>query len=174
MSAPRPSTYERILRAGIVFSFGLTVLAGIAGVAFRYIPPISHLGFWTDDAVRYSFIWAVFLAAAAATRQKLHIAVDLLPSALCRRHREWLEAGISLLCLGFVIVLGLGGIQAAKVSAESTSWSTTEVSRAWAYVAVPVGSFLMACEFGRIIVRTLRATAPVSEADSREAAPLEL
>jgi len=73
-----------------------------------------------------------------------------------------------------VIVLGLGGIQAAKVSAESTSWSTTEVSRAWAYVAVPVGSFLMACEFGRIIVRTLRGTTPVSEADSREAAPLEL
>ena len=82
-----------------------------------------------------------FLAAALATRQRLHIAVDLLPAALSRRHREWLESGISLFCLGFVVVLGLGGIQAAKVSAVITSWSTTEVSRAWAYVAVPVGSF---------------------------------
>ena len=174
MRTPPPSPYERILKVGIVLFFGLTVLAGIAGVIFRYIPPISHLGFWTEEAVRYAFIWAVFLAAASATRQRLHIAVDLLPAALSRRHRGWLESGISLACLGFVVVLGLGGIQAAKVSAESTSWSTTEVSRAWAYVAVPVGSFLMAFEFGRIIVRTLRGTAPVSEAGSREAAPLEL
>lgn len=174
MSPTSLSVYERILKAGIVFFFGLTTLAGIAGVIFRYIPPISHLGFWTEEAVRYAFIWAVFLAAASATRQRLHIAVDLLPAALSRRQRGWLESCISLLCLGFVVVLGLGGIQAAKVSAESTSWSTTEVSRAWAYVAVPVGSFLMACEFGRIIVRTLRGTAPAPGTDPHGAARVEL
>lgn len=155
--------YQTLLRWGVVLFYGITVLAGIAGVGSRYIPTISHLGFWTEEAVRYAFIWTVFLAAAVATRHRLHIAVDLLPAALTPRGRDWLEAGISFLCLGFVIILGLGGIRAAIVSAESTSWSSTEVSRAWAYVAVPVGSLLMAWEFARIIVLVVRGRGPNTE-----------
>ncbi len=155
--------YQTILRWAVVLFYSLTVLAGIAGVVFRYIPPISHFGFWTEEAVRYAFIWTVFLAAAVATRQRLHISVDLLPSALAPRTRDWLEAASSLLCLGFVIVLGVGGVRAAIVSAESTSWSSTEVSRAWAYVAVPVGSLLMAGEFARIITLVVRGRGPSTD-----------
>jgi len=62
----------------VVSSFFLciTVLVVIVNVGLRYL---FHSGlFWAEEVATTSFIWCVFIGAAAAYRYKMHIGIDLI------------------------------------------------------------------------------------------------
>ncbi|WP_134698773.1 TRAP transporter small permease [Ammoniphilus sp. YIM 78166] len=62
------------------------VLCVILQVLSRYVPFIEID--WTEEAAKYSFIWAMFMGAAIMVRRKGHFAmsfvIDLLPARLTR------------------------------------------------------------------------------------------
>jgi len=58
------------------FFLCITVLVVIVNVALRYL---FHSGlFWAEEVATTSFIWSVFIGAAAAYRYKMHIGIDLI------------------------------------------------------------------------------------------------
>jgi len=58
------------------FFLCITVLVVIVNVALRYL---FHGGlFWAEEVATTSFIWCVFIGAAAAYRYKMHIGIDFI------------------------------------------------------------------------------------------------
>lgn len=89
------------------------------GVVMRYGFAASPI--WTDELARYSLIWAVMLAGAAAVRRGEHMQIDLVVDALPPRV-AWLVDSLRrlviLAVLGFMTVMG--SYYAAKVWGMST------------------------------------------------------
>ncbi|MEX2567563.1 MAG: TRAP transporter small permease [Cyclobacteriaceae bacterium] len=86
---------------------GLIVSIMITQVFFRYI--LNNSLVWSEELVRFLFIWLTFLGAAINIRDKWHIGMDYLHSIL---PNHWsnrisrMNLYISLLFLGFLTIGG--------------------------------------------------------------------
>lgn len=119
---------------------------------------------WTESLTRTLMIWSIFLGALALFREGLLISVDFLYSISRGRFRRTLEA---VHLVAALIVLG-----SACYFGFQLTWRVryqvlagVDISIAWAYLAVPVGSLL--CIVGliaRFFDRT-RDQTPVIPAD---------
>lgn len=58
------------------FFLCITVLVVIVNVALRYLPQGGL--FWAEEVATTSFIWSVFIGAAAAYKHKAHIGIDII------------------------------------------------------------------------------------------------
>lgn len=125
------------------------VLAGILGVIvsimviqvfFRYI--LNNSLIWSEELVRFLFIWLTFLGAAINIRDKWHIGVDyiltLLPGPWVHRVNK-INCYISLI---FLVFLTIGGFYWMFLSAGTRS-SVLGLPINWIlYGALPITSFL--------------------------------
>ncbi|MDD2598284.1 MAG: TRAP transporter small permease [Kiritimatiellae bacterium] len=79
----------------------------LAAVFFRYV--LNHSLSWSDEMVRYLFVWFTMLGAAVTLREREHIRVDFFVEKLSARHRRWAEVAM-LACVSIfhavLIVLG--------------------------------------------------------------------
>ena len=69
--------------------FAVIILIMIAQVIFRYA--LNHSLFWSEEIVRYLFIWLVFLGGAMVLRDREHIGVEFFLSKLPDRISQVLE-----------------------------------------------------------------------------------
>lgn len=86
---------------------GIIVAVMFAQVFFRYV--LNNSLSWSEEIVRFVFIWVTFLGAALNIRDKLHIGVDFFISLLPESWRKkfWLvDAVIVLLFLLFLVIGG--------------------------------------------------------------------
>ena len=76
MSTPQKQLLSNLDVVLSSFFLCITVLVVIVNVALRYL---FHSGlFWAEEVATTSFIWSVFIGAAAAYRYKMHIGIDLI------------------------------------------------------------------------------------------------
>ena len=73
----------------------VTVLVVITNVILRYV--FQSGLFWVEEVATVSFIWSVFVGAAAAYRLKAHIGIDLVTRLFSERVREIVSIVISLM-----------------------------------------------------------------------------
>ncbi len=84
-------------------------------VVCRYLfaAPLS----WSDEVLIFLMTTAVFLGTIAATRQGLHIRIDLLVTNLPNKAGKLVSA-LALICAIFILtVLGVSGLEVVKVLA---------------------------------------------------------
>lgn len=94
----------------------VTVLVVIINVILRY--GFRSGLFWVEEVATVSFIWSVFVGAAAAYRHKMHIGIDLITSLFPERVRELLSIIINLLMVlinGYIVYLSFLFIQANRL-----------------------------------------------------------
>ena len=100
-----------VVLSGIFLS--VTVLVVIINVTLRYL---FHGGlFWVEEVATTSFIWSVFIGAAAAYRHKMHIGIDLVTMLFPERVRELISIIINFLMVlinGYICYLSTIMIQA--------------------------------------------------------------
>ncbi len=98
------------------FFLCITVLVVIVNVALRYL---SHGGlFWAEEIATTSFIWSVFIGAAAAYRYKMHIGIDMISQIGPRKFRTFIAVIINFLMLiinGYIVYLSILFINANKL-----------------------------------------------------------
>lgn len=98
------------------FFLCVTVLVVIVNVALRYL---AHGGlFWAEEVATTSFIWSVFVGAAAAYRYKMHIGIDLVSKIGPARFRTFIAVIINALMLvinGYIVYLSILFINANKL-----------------------------------------------------------
>jgi len=98
------------------FFLCITVSVVIVNVALRYM---SHGGlFWAEEVATTSFIWCVFIGAAAAYRYKMHIGIDLISKFGPRPWRASIAVVIDFLMLvinGYIVYLSIFFILANKL-----------------------------------------------------------
>jgi TRAP-type C4-dicarboxylate transport system permease small subunit len=112
-----------------------------AQVLIRYFgdEPLS----WSEEVIRYSFMWCAFLGAALAQRYRWHVALEVLevyPQYL----RGPLKALTSFILIAFLGIIAFSGLKFALLS-----WGVASVALQWpmayAYGCVPVAAFAMVC-----------------------------
>lgn len=130
----------RLCEAAAAVLLAFIVVANFLGVLYRYglRDPIG----WTEEAMRYAVVWAVFLGAVGALYRGEHMVLTLLDEAVGRRGRRLLHGLVMLLIAIFCAVVLVFGIQLALRNWNQVS-PTMNLRMFWPYLAVPTGAALM-------------------------------
>ena len=134
---------RRAIQLVIIVMFGVLIAAVFYQVAGRYVfnaPPS-----WSEELARFLQVWIALLASALCVHQSMHLGVDYLLYAVPPRGRAILEVVVNLLVSGFLLLLLVQGIRLLDVAAVQSS-PAMGINMWYAYLAIPVGAFLMLLE----------------------------
>ena len=121
---------NHLLEIVLVVLFSIMLISVIWQVFSRFI--LGSPSTITDEISSFGLIWVGLLGAAYATGQKLHLAIDLLPSKLVSRHRIWFD--------GFVFVcIGLFSLSVLIIGGGRLSWITFVLGQRSAALEIPLG-----------------------------------
>ena len=148
--------------------FELTFIGGMlafcamllfANVILRYFF-LAPLG-WAEEVAIYAMVWIVFIGGSAVMRTGGHIAVDLLPLALSAPQRRYLQAVALTLAFCFFAVFCYYSLQHTLRTRALGQVTPVLLAPMWlAYLAMPVGSLLMAIRALQLIVQVARTPSP--------------
>lgn len=131
--------FERIILALLLAAVTVLVFVGVVSRYFLH-QSLSYL----EELVRYLFVWATFIGAAAATKERAHLGLSLLPDRLdvvWRRRLDCLVGSVMIAFFGCLAVLGAQTV--------ALQWDTHQTTAAlgwpmwWVGVSVPGGSVLV-------------------------------
>lgn len=129
----------------------------------------AYSSIWGEEIVRYSFIYLVWIGAAAAVRERGHIRIDVITHYVGPRIK------VALYILGDVVMFAVAVValywsfETVMVSAKFGSVSHgLRVSMVWFLAAVPIGFALVIFRLIQSFIRDindLRRGRPVFEGD---------
>jgi len=122
------------------FCFLAASLLAFVQVVSRYIFNASLS--WSEEALRYFFVWAFFLAAASCTKEKLHVGLDLVIDAFSPKVKRIVLTVIDILVIVFLVVLVYFGSLFAVDNMGQLS-AALQIPLGAVNAAIPVGSALM-------------------------------
>jgi TRAP-type C4-dicarboxylate transport system permease small subunit len=135
---------------------GLIAVAITADVITRGFS-IANLP-WVLEAVEYALLAATFLGAPWVLKKSAHVKVDLVVSSLSARQQA--RADLAVNVLGFLICAAIGyyGFRTALdvYLSDTLIFRTMTVKEWWLLSFLPFSCALMAIEFLRRTLRTLR------------------
>ena len=134
---------RRAIQLVIVGMFAVLIATVFYQVVGRYVfnaPPA-----WSEELARFLQVWIALLASALCVHQGMHLGVDYLLHAAPPHGRAILEVVVNLLVSGFLLLLFVQGIRILDVAAVQSS-PAMGINMWYAYLAVPVGAFLMLLE----------------------------
>lgn len=145
---------EALLFVHVIALFVLIVLQ----VFTRYVMQAGLT--WTEEVARMVLVWTVMLGAAVAMERREHYVITVLSA----RFKGLVGLGIlvvtNILGLIFLVTLVHYGNQYMATNMKTT-FVATGVSRGWVYLALPVGSAIMAASLLlHSIEAVLRGEAP--------------
>ena len=92
----------------IALLFGVIVCVMFAQVVFRYI--FNNSLSWSEELIRYLFVWLTFLGGALAIKTRTHIAVDFFIELLPVKYMKYIRILNQVLITVFfasIVVTGL-------------------------------------------------------------------
>jgi C4-dicarboxylate transporter, DctQ subunit len=127
----------------------------------------SYSSIWGEELVRYSFIYLVWIGAAAAVKERAHIRIDVVFHALSNRGKSLLYIFGDLVMLAISIAVVIWAWHSVEISMRFGSVSHgLRISMVWFLLAVPLGFALMIARLLQSLyrdVRSLISGAPVYE-----------
>mgnify|MGYP005761681967 FL=1 len=142
---------------GLFFAMTVTVLIQ---VFFRFVlqSPLR----WTEELARYLMIWLVLLASSIAMRNRAHLQVDVLTSALPRGPKRALTFVVDVLTIIFLCIMTWHGVTVVQVTMTQTS-PAMQIPMALIYAAFPVGGVLMIMEQVLTFIKRVSSTDMLDE-----------
>ena len=124
----------------------LAILAMVVVVALTFYQVLTrfvlgHPSAGSEVAARAALIWMVFLGLAAAFREGAMIAVDFLVDISPNRYRRVLFTVIGITSMAFLAILIWYG-WGMTMRVRNQNLAGLQVTIAWVYAALPVGSAL--------------------------------
>jgi TRAP-type C4-dicarboxylate transport system permease small subunit len=152
----RQSVPERALGWLLVLLMAVSVLNVLWQVFTRFA--LSDPSSFTEELARYLLIWIGLLGAAYASGQRMHLAIDLLPTRLRGRSRTALAVFGHLCVVTFATgVLTLGGLRLVLLTFSLGQTSAAlGVPLGWVYLALPGSGILIAGFAVRDLVELVR------------------
>ena len=145
--------WDKSLEVVVATSYAVIVVVGFAQVLFRFVfaSPLS----WSEELVRYVFIWSVFLTAAIGFNLNSHISIEFLTTWYPPRLQRMVALvswGCVILGVVVVFVLGMQLIQSPSVRLQKSP--AMEIPMTLPYAAIPVGCVVMMVNILRAAWRT--------------------
>lgn len=134
---------EDVIVGGIIL---LATYILFQGVVLRYLFNYSFA--WTEEVVRYSIVWLVFLGGSIAARRGAHIAMDIVVVYL-PQHAKLFLMGVAtaLTCLFTLIMTYYGVLLTWAIWGYGQVSPAAEIPMAIPFAAIPVGCGLMTIRF---------------------------
>lgn len=116
------------------------------GVVLRYV--FNYAFSWTEEVVRYSIVWLVFLGGSIAARRGAHISMDIAVVYLPPRAKLFMAGVATAIAGGFSLIMTYYGFLLTR-----SIWGYGQVSpaamipMAIPFAAIPVGCALMSIRF---------------------------
>jgi TRAP-type transport system small permease protein len=132
---------DAVTKQALWLAIALMLVLTAAQVFSRYL--LNHAFFWTEELVRYLFIWTSFLGASVAFKRGAHLGfvllVDSLGKTLLGRFLTLIRDVSVLISL---LILAYYGSTLTYLNASNRS-ITLGVSMAVPYGIIPVCAFVM-------------------------------
>ncbi|MBX2871131.1 MAG: TRAP transporter small permease [Saprospiraceae bacterium] len=137
------SAMDSILKNILAVLMAVMVVDVLWGVFTRYV--LGAQSPWTEELARFLLIWIGILGAAFASGKRMHLAIDILPTALEGSRKRLLENGINLIILLFAVaVLLIGGSRLVFVTSKLGQVSTSlDLPLAVVYAIVPISGLFI-------------------------------
>ena len=118
----------------------IIVVVGAAQIVFRYVFNSSLI--WSEEFMRYGFVWVSMLSCAIAMREHKHVSVDFLTASVSPKVNLILYVFTRILSVIYILIMIPAGIQLCINTAHARS-SILPITWAWVYASYPVGMLLM-------------------------------
>lgn len=137
--------FEPIL---LTLAMGLMTILIFVQVVMRYIFENSLI--WSEELVRWLFIWTIWVGIAHAFKLGQHIRITAFVGLLPVKAAQKIETALIVAMIGFFLWIGWLGFQqatspiVARQSSVVMHWPLTDqkVSLTWLYATLPFGSLL--------------------------------
>ncbi len=118
----------------------ILILLGVS-VFSRYA--LNNSITWSEELIRFGFIWMFFLSMGEVSRTGSHLALDLLPSLLRGKARKALGVLIETLNIVFLAIMIRYGWNVALANMAQASPALL-IPYGAVYMAIPTGGVIMA------------------------------
>ncbi|HUF11232.1 MAG TPA: TRAP transporter small permease [Rhodothermales bacterium] len=134
---------DRSLGWLLVVLMGAAVLNVLWQVFTRWV--LKDPSSYTEELARYLLIWIGLLGAAYGVGQKLHLAIDILPTALSGRKQRALNIVIQIAVAAFSFaVMVVGGMRLV--------WLTLRFDQVSAALGIPLGYVYSALPLSGVLI----------------------
>ena len=132
----------------------------------NYLKILNDSLSWSEELVRYIFVWQVWLGASLGMRINEHIRVDMFVKKLPTAAQKFLNFLVILLLLWFYFALVFYGFQYLQSTIERNMTSTAlRIPLAWVYASLPVGSFIIAIRYIALLIKEVSKLAGTIKKD---------
>lgn len=142
----------------IGWSAGICLLT-ITGVLFvnsmaRYFAGIAFIG--GEELARLLMVWLTFLGSYLLVRIQRHVTVDILPQIMPQLGVRILIIAVGLVgAVTMFWVARIGWDLASFIMNTNQMMSSLPIRRGWLYVAIPIGTGLMAVAYAMQVLLAL-------------------
>lgn len=134
--------WNRIEELFLVYSLAVMVLVVFIQVIMRYL--FNNSLSWSEELVRYLFIWQIWLGASVGIKNNDHIRIEIITKKLGTKQKEGLDILINILLLGFYVFLTVEGfVYLQSVIAKDMTSTGLQIPLAVVYVSLPFGSAIV-------------------------------
>jgi len=130
---------EKSLNGTLIFLYFTILVVTFLQVLFRYV--LNAPLIWSEELLRYVFIWATFIAAGVELGNGTHVRIDAVVSMFGTRLRKFLNMFAYILVAVFLIFVLVIGIDLVK-EIFMTKSSALKIPFGLVYGALPVGSLI--------------------------------
>ena len=96
---------------------------------------------WTEEAIRFLFVWASCVGAAIGIKEHIHIGIDVIVNLLPKLGQKICAILVQLILLGFdVFIIKVGFQMVAKTMTQASP--ALRLPMGYVYLAVPVMGIL--------------------------------
>ena len=158
---------ERIGSTILTALFLVMTALGFVQVVCRYF--LEFPLYWSEELIRYLFVWTTFLGAGVATARGLHIEIDILSTIVGKKpplRKEKILRTIRVISTSLMLIfLGyyayLAGDFLGKIHRLKQSSTAMDVNMLWPMSAILVGGLLMLFHYLTRFIRDLKASSVV-------------
>lgn len=108
---------------------------------------------WSEELVRFIFVWLTFLAAGMGVRERIHIGIDVVVNLLPKSLQNLAGIAVALIIAGFGVFLLITGVEITEGTHMQAS-PALGLPMSYVYAAIPVMGILMIC-FGLNNIRLI-------------------
>ena len=131
---------DKGLSVVVMVVYGVLTVVAFAQVVVRYALGGSLP--WSEEAVRFLFIWLSFLGFSVTMNRGGHIGVDFFVDLAPRAVKRALALASDGLILGFLVFLGTQGWGVAQVTMNNRS-PAMQIPMGYVYAVFPISALLL-------------------------------
>jgi len=136
-----PQSLVRAIEVAVLAAMAVVSVVVMVEVILRYT--LGETLVVTEELSRYLMVWVACLGSVLLMRERGHIATEGLGGRLGPLGRRVIVIVADLLSLVFLLTLGWAGLQTLPGQLDQYL-TTINIPIFWFYLAIPVGSGLMA------------------------------